>query len=102
MFAIDKATKIVISRNITTSVIISDSMSALEKHKNNFISAKLDPITAEVINNIHNIRAKGFRIALIWVPSHSYIHHNDVADMVANRGRLLPTPLTIGGGTQEL
>ncbi|KAL3285430.1 hypothetical protein HHI36_019532, partial [Cryptolaemus montrouzieri] len=44
----------------------------------------------------------GLSIKCIWIPSHSYITNNDIADSLAKDGRMLPTPETIGAGPHEL
>ncbi|KAL3281956.1 hypothetical protein HHI36_005159 [Cryptolaemus montrouzieri] len=44
----------------------------------------------------------GRRIACLWIPSHSYIHANDIVDILANKGRYLPDVSEVKGGPEEL
>ncbi|KAL3285270.1 hypothetical protein HHI36_019380 [Cryptolaemus montrouzieri] len=100
MYIIGRAVH-VISRKISKVVIVSDSLSALEKLKGGNHSAITDIITVKVINALQHVKELGFHIAGIWVPTHPYILH-DTAGILANRGRLLPEPAQIKGGPQEL
>ncbi|KAL3286311.1 hypothetical protein HHI36_000820 [Cryptolaemus montrouzieri] len=101
MYTIGRSVQVMISRKISKVVIVSNSLSALEKLKGGNHSANTDIITVKVINALQHVKELGFYISCIWVPSHSYILH-DTADILANKGRLLPEVAQIKGGPQEL
>ncbi|XP_045482382.1 uncharacterized protein LOC123686362 [Harmonia axyridis] len=44
----------------------------------------------------------GLRISCLWVPSHSQIRGNEMADKLANEGRLMPNPQRLRAGPSEL
>lgn len=101
-FAICRAIQVVIDKNISKAVIISDALGVLSKLKTGKIDANIDIITVNVLSLLARAKSSGLRIALMWIPSHSYIAHNDTADMLANRGRSLPGQSQLKGDPREL
>ncbi|KAL3289708.1 hypothetical protein HHI36_023108 [Cryptolaemus montrouzieri] len=102
MSGIERVVTEITRRNIIRSIIISDSLIAIQKLKNTKWTADIDIRTDVTKNKLYEAKELGFNIVIIWVPSQSYIHHNDMADILANRGRLFPNSPNIKGGSQEL
>ena len=81
-------TAILIFQNITNKIlIISDSKSGILKLKRLGIQARNDHITMETRSEIHRGSQNGINIKFIWVPSHSGIIGNEMADKQALMGR---------------
>ncbi|XP_044753823.1 uncharacterized protein LOC123313150 [Coccinella septempunctata] len=89
-------------RSLTRTVIVSDALGVLNKLKHGNINANIDIVTVNTLILLGRARSLGLRIALMWIPSHSYIAHNDTADLLANRGRLLQGQSQLRGDPREL
>lgn len=86
LIAILEATREIKRKNLKRCLIISDSMSALEKISKWRNSAKNDHITLAIRANLLYLSDHGFSIKLIWIPSHTNIQGNDMADNLAKQG----------------
>lgn len=89
MFAVNRSINWILEKNIHRSVIISDSQSVISKLGSGSINANSDIFTVSSIILLDRARSMGFQVSLLWVPSHSNILNNDIADELANRGRQL-------------
>ncbi|XP_044759295.1 uncharacterized protein LOC123317016 isoform X2 [Coccinella septempunctata] len=102
LFAIGKAVSEASERKLRRLLVVSDSLSALEALKSNKFDSSVDIISMRVRNTLYVANSTGCAVSCIWVPSHSYIHANDVADRLANQGRYADTAPHIPGGPQTL
>ncbi|KAL3286891.1 hypothetical protein HHI36_001378 [Cryptolaemus montrouzieri] len=98
---IGKALQIILNKEIHYAMIISDSLSALEKIKNDSFNSNPDILYISIMKLIHKVNSAELNIICKWVPNHSYIVHNDTADMLANKGRGMDIPIAIKGGPEE-
>ncbi|XP_023311574.1 uncharacterized protein LOC111692092 [Anoplophora glabripennis] len=87
VIAINKAITICLERNLDKSVIFSDSKSALQKISSTEINKDRDHISLKTKIMLLKAEANGCEIKLAWIPGHSNIHGNLVADTLANIGR---------------
>ncbi|XP_018570191.2 uncharacterized protein LOC108910148 [Anoplophora glabripennis] len=87
VIAINKAITICLERNLDKSVIFSDSKSALQKISSTEINKDRDHISLKTKRMLLEAEANGCEIKLAWIPGHSNIHGNLVADTLANIGR---------------
>ncbi|XP_044745335.1 uncharacterized protein LOC123307183 [Coccinella septempunctata] len=101
-YAIYRAVQYIMDRSLTRTVIVSDALGVLNKLKHGNINANIDIVTVNTLILLGRARSLGLRIALMWIPSHSYIAHNDIADLLANRGRLLQGQSQLRGDPREL
>lgn len=83
LIAILEATWEIKRRNFKKVLIITDSMSALEKITKWKISASNDHITLAIRDNILYLCNNSCNVKLVWVPSHTNIDGNDKADNLA-------------------
>lgn len=66
------------------SIIFSDSRSALESLISNPFSSKIhNPLVFMIKDKINQCNLRGYEIVLAWIPSHSGIPGNEVADRIA-------------------
>lgn len=86
--------------NVHNILIITDSRSVLSALHNVNISFKLNYIIYNIRHMIQKLFDKFINVELLWVPSHSGIHGNEVADAAArsdhdeDRSELLKVPFT--------
>lgn len=102
IYAISVAVDLVISKKIPKTLIVTDSLSALEYIKSGKFDSNVDINTVDMLEKFWEAKNLDLRIACLWVPSHSSIHGNDMADRLANEGRLISTPQTLVAGPNEL
>ena len=71
----------IFSTKSRTSVIITDSLSALQAIQN--VSWKKNPLINRACLLYSNLTSAGFTINMLWVPSHKWIVRNEIADRSA-------------------
>ncbi|XP_045481658.1 uncharacterized protein LOC123685812 [Harmonia axyridis] len=102
MYAIGSAVELALQHRLPRALIVSDSLSVLEALKRGKFNSGTDPITLRTCQLFHEATTVGTVIKCLWIPSHSYIHGNDIADILANEGRYSGDPPNIPAGPQEL
>jgi len=76
-----KGIQLVIDSNITNATILTDSLSAINNIKN---AHNINDINIQVQNLIQHGKEKGNPAQLCWIPGHSSIIENEMADKAAN------------------
>ncbi|XP_044745203.1 uncharacterized protein LOC123307066 [Coccinella septempunctata] len=102
LYAIGRAMSESLERNLSRVLVVSDSLSALEALKSNKFCSDADIALMRVRQLFYTASSAGHSVSCIWVPSHSYIHDNDVADRLANEGRYAESVPDISAGPQIL
>lgn len=87
--AIYKACQIIKELNIPRALILTDSRSAQFRVTNLKITSKADYWAMKTRDMIAVLQMKGTKIILGWIPSHTNISGNEIADELANEGRSL-------------
>ncbi|XP_060536528.1 RNA-directed DNA polymerase from mobile element jockey isoform X2 [Cylas formicarius] len=91
IYAIGQALDWIEFKDINKAVILSDSKSALEDINKTGMDAKSNYLTLQVKNKLFTlIKTQNKDIQLCWIPSHTSIKENDIADQIANAARLEP------------
>ncbi|XP_045463824.1 uncharacterized protein LOC123673381 [Harmonia axyridis] len=67
-YAICRAVQMIIDRNLTRAVIISDALGVLNKLKHGNINANIDIVTVNTLILLARARSLGMRVALMWIP----------------------------------
>lgn len=88
VFAIYKACLLVDEEQIQRSLILSDSKSALMRITSTKISAKSEYWALKTKEKIIGLKNENKVIKLGWIPSHTNIKGNELADTLANDGRV--------------
>ena len=65
-----------------------DSLSVLQS-LNNWNCRNRADLIFDILFKIHILRSKGLIVDFIWIPSHSGIYGNEIADNLAKKGTLL-------------
>ncbi|KAL3281745.1 hypothetical protein HHI36_004949 [Cryptolaemus montrouzieri] len=97
-----RAVEEIIERRVKLSIIITDSLSAIIKLGNDCQDGDWDIVSINVKKSLYNAWCLGYKVVCWRIPSHSYIHGNNIADILANRGRYLAETIQVKGGPQEL
>ncbi|KAL3275327.1 hypothetical protein HHI36_020094 [Cryptolaemus montrouzieri] len=84
------------------ALIISDVRNALEILKNNLVNGNTTILTIEVKNEFVEAKNLRYKTECLWVPSHSYITNNEIADKLAAEGRQMLNPTIVRGNPKEL
>uniref|UniRef100_A0A2S2Q1Q6 Putative RNA-directed DNA polymerase n=1 Tax=Sipha flava TaxID=143950 RepID=A0A2S2Q1Q6_9HEMI len=92
--AILEAIKSVIDDEYPKHIILSDSLSTLYSIKNQF---KPGDIATKILNNLNEALSKNKQIILMWVPGHSGIEGNELADKQAKIAATNPKIANIAG-----
>jgi len=71
------------SSSFTAECFVSDSMSCLQALSSNPFNSHLSPLILRIKFLIFTLNQKNYNINLLWVPSHTGIHGNEVADHLA-------------------
>lgn len=88
MFAIRQALLIVKRNQIKNTVIFSDSLSALRAINFTGWSTKESWLVNNIRQLVFDINTYGGTVKFVWIPSHSNIHGNDVADKIAKNATI--------------
>ena len=99
--AISKALDYIEENEMPKTVILSDSLSALQAIQNISTTNRPDLIHSilKQVNHIHN---KGLIAELAWIPSHIGILGNDQADNAAKQGSINGDPTPIQPNAKEM
>lgn len=92
MIAIQEAITYIIRKRKKKAIILTDSKSAIEKLNQNFINPEAETITLKTKTILIAAAQHNFDIRLAWIPGHSDIPGNEMADKLANIGRILNVP----------
>ncbi|XP_074041168.1 uncharacterized protein [Leptinotarsa decemlineata] len=95
LIAIHKGITMCLEKNISKNIIITDSLSAINRIKSHHISAKSDYISMTIKQMIYLSSINNVVFKLAWVPGHSKIDGNEKADSLAKLGTTLNIPLNI-------
>ena len=88
MLAIEIGLKILRKYNNKRCVVYSDSLSALQAIR----SANVDDKRIGVIyETLDKLRSQEVKVEFCWIPGHSDIKGNEIADSIAKRACILPT-----------
>lgn len=80
-----KALDYILLVKLQKSLVISDSMSALQAVERSPLKSNSHmPIIIEIRDKLHKCYLKGYSITFLWVPSHRGIKGNEKADLLAN------------------
>lgn len=90
LIAIFQALELAIEKDVKNILIVSDSLSALQKIASSSFK-DIDCVTASIKKVIYEFRSQ-FRINFLWCPSHRGIKGNEKADQLAKIGRDLNVP----------
>lgn len=81
LVAILEAIKFVITHGINKSIIFSDSLSGLQSIKANPFSSKVSyPLVLSIRQSLWECHTRNLEISLAWIPSHTGIQGNEIAD----------------------
>ena len=95
IFAINQALDLIDFHNVKKAVIFSDSKSALEDIVKIGLDSKANYITLQTKSKLISLlKRQNKDVTLCWIPSHTGISNNNIADRIANVARLEP-PLDI-------
>ena len=90
LYAIFSAIKYVLRTGIADSIILSDLRVALVCIRDRFIDARVPYIVHLVTRLLLLASSRDLRVRLSWVPAHSGIRGNEVADYIAKLAARLP------------
>ena len=91
-YAIIEALKLIQNFPSNNYLIVSDSMSCLQALNSNPFNSHLSPLILRIKFLIFTLSQKNYNINLLWVPSHTGIHGNEVADQLAKSSSNLIFP----------
>lgn len=83
LYGIFSALKFVLSSNLKSFIVLSDSKLSLECIKDVFHTKSPHPLVLKVKNLLFEILSKNKEINFVWIPSHSGISGNLEADRIA-------------------
>ncbi|XP_073962004.1 uncharacterized protein [Choristoneura fumiferana] len=84
LVAILEAVKYINAHGISNSIIFTDSLSGLQSITANPFSAKINyPLVLLIRQSLFEAHLRNLEISLAWIPSHSGIRGNEVADAYA-------------------
>lgn len=93
--AINKALLMALEHDWKKVIILSDSKSALQKISKSSFSTQTDHCSIITKRGLIEANRNGFNINLGWIPGHSNIKGNHVADQLAKVGNGLQIPLEL-------
>ncbi|XP_043480278.1 uncharacterized protein LOC122509979 [Leptopilina heterotoma] len=102
LYAILSAVKEAVQQNLDNILIISDSQNALNEIKYRFINPSLHPLLKRIMKEINALLDRGSLVSFIWIPSHSGIRGNELADGWARNALSLPFGNLQGGPPGDL
>jgi hypothetical protein len=79
-YVITEALKLIQNFPPKNYLIVSDSMSCLQALNSNPFNSHLSPLILRIKFLIFTLNQKNYNISFLWVPSHTGIHGNEVAD----------------------
>lgn len=102
MAAIGFALNYILSHDVSSVLVVTDSLSSLQKLRHWKNTARLDILSVNVKKMLYRAKQRNLQVVLLWVPSHSGIAYNDRADALANEGRQLPRASSYRGDPRLL
>lgn len=101
LIAIQKALKWIEANDVKKSVILTDSLSAIQTIKTGITKTRQN-VMEDIKKSINNIISNNSTVDIDWVPSHIDLQGNELADQAANEAHFigeldsnLPTPYEI-------
>lgn len=96
--AVKGACEALVKKGIQKAIIFSDSRSALQ--------AILDyqtrsPLVNDIVKIIKRSHKKGYILKFTWIPSHSGIPQNDIADSLAKKGSIEGKEITLNANLNQ-
>jgi ribonuclease HI len=91
--AIQQSLKFIYPLDWQDIIIITDSKSAIQAVAH--FKWEASSLIPEIIELIKNLKSAGTQITFLWIPSHSGIYGNEIADELANKTRTDPDGLTM-------
>ncbi|XP_043480509.1 uncharacterized protein LOC122510137 [Leptopilina heterotoma] len=102
LYAILSAVKEAVRLNLDNVLIISDSQNALNEIKHRMSNSLPHPLLKRIITGIITLIDRGSGVSLVWIPSHSGIRGNELADGWARNALSLPFGNLQGGPPRDL
>ncbi|KAL1494863.1 hypothetical protein ABEB36_010381 [Hypothenemus hampei] len=93
--AIYEALKLVFKKGITDVCIFSDSLSTIEKLKDNSFKAKISYNIIKMNKLLNQAFSRSVSIVFAWIPGHVGIKGNEEADTLAKVGTNLNVPMKV-------
>lgn len=85
MMAIHLAIALISTQPSGSFVIATDSMASLTALENNMVSTNTSALLMRCRSGLHTLATSGHSVTLVWVPAHSGITGNEIADEAAKR-----------------
>ena len=96
LYSIFCALKYILRMALPSTVVFSDSLHALYQLRDGPFSTRVSPDVFKILRLLSLSRERGCVIGFVWIPAHSGISGNDLADGVARTASRLPFTVHCG------